>query len=306
MRSIHSTKVFAIIAHAFGILVTVFLLGYMLVNIRDLKNYNNMIDLTNISLNTVITLIVFFGVMGIISSAYVIYFSAKSDDDTFVNNRYILMLFSLSVGGIITPFLLMRLPNSDVQTSINPRISISRGYGACFLGSGLAAIACYLFTYSTLNGDLNLFDTDETSKKATIIILTVSAVCIIWGLANIATFVGNDVRTKFDKEGSATRGFMLFLSTVNLIIATITLVWIIISSILTIISIITDMFERRRGLLGSIFNGMIATLRIALQMFIIYTAIQCIKGIWSRNGQFTYGQYQNLANKQKQYDESRR
>ncbi|ARU91203.1 hypothetical protein SCLARK_00509 [Spiroplasma clarkii] len=203
-------------------------------------------------------------------------------------------MFSLSVGGIFTPIILTRLPNVDVKSTIMPRVSISQGYAAVLTSSGLLALT-YLLATQAVQWNA-MFNGDEyvtlTSAMAILAIVAIS-----WGLINSMMFLGKDVEKRFE---SGMRVPMLIVSTINLILGTITLVWIIFMSILNILAAISEMFNRNNGFLGTLLNSMYLGLRIALQMFIIYTAWHCIIGIW-KNENFEYKRNENLASKQEQY-----
>ncbi|QBQ08034.1 hypothetical protein SGLAD_v1c08350 [Spiroplasma gladiatoris] len=291
-NSIRSIKTFTIIGAVFGIIVTLVGMFFLLFDVlKDL-------DLAIIFAS----LVVFFGSLTIGFSIYIIVFASRTDDETFANNRFILMLFSLSVGGLLTPYLLMKLPNTNVTTTIQPRVAISKGYGTSFFASGLATLATFFALTLTSETGLEAALTG-TNKYAYIAIVAVSGVAFLWGLINVITFFGKQVDENFEKEGN-THNWMMVISTINLIIGTITLIWIIINSVLSIIAAIMDLFDRRRGFLMAILNGALIALRIAMYCFIIYTASQCIKGIWSKKG-YTYGNYQNLTSRQQEFNNSR-
>ncbi|QEH62198.1 hypothetical protein SCHIN_v1c10050 [Spiroplasma chinense] len=233
----------------------------------------------------------------IAACSFIINFTKKSDDATFSNNRYILVLFSLSSGGIFTPFILMRMPNVDVRTSINPKIVVSKGYGIIALSSAIVGFATFTIFNAATSNLSNLGSLEGTQSTALITSMAIFGVFLFWGILNCALFIGKTV----DETSTEVSGFRNFIAIINFVIATITLIWIIINSISTIISAISDTFNRRSGFLSTMFNSMLLGLRIAMQMFIIYTAWHCIKGIWSKKGEFEYGQYQRLSDKQAEY-----
>ncbi|QGS52248.1 hypothetical protein [Spiroplasma tabanidicola] len=293
-RSISGVKTWTIVSAIFGIIVSLIGMGEALYYYKKL-NLDPQIELI------IVTLIVFACALSVSFSSYIVYFAMTSDEDTFSNNRYILMLFSLSVGGLITPYLLMKLPNTNVQTTITPRVSISRGYGYSFLATGLVTLLTFIGLYAKNSGISSIMDGDF--KTYNILIVAISGAMIFWGLLNVATFSAKSTEGTFEKKGAAYT-WMMILSTINLIIGTISLIWVIIASVLNIISLISDIFNRRDGLLA-IFTIPLILLRIAMQFFVIYTAANCMKSIWAPKG-YTYGQYQKLASREEDYLSSRK
>lgn len=296
--NIGTTKLIVSILNWFGLIVSALGVAsvlYILANGDDYSLTQNFSGALTAADKLFYTIILFGSCMSVASCAFIIYFTKVTDDETFVNNRYILILFSLSVSGVLTPFILTRLPNEDVRSSIVPRVSISQGYGVVFAFTGLITFA-YLATITKWGSMFNNIDKTQTYTS---IFTIVTLVVLIWGVINLGLFSGKGATERLEKSGA--RVLMLIVSTINLVLGTITLVWIIIISVLNIISAIGSLFERGRGAFASILNGLRVALTISLQVFIIYTAWNCIKGIWS-NENFAYNRSENLARRQEEYN----
>ncbi|QHX36933.1 hypothetical protein [Spiroplasma sp. BIUS-1] len=240
--------------------------------------------------------VAFFSITNVFFCCYIINFLRKADDITLLNNRYIIALFSISIGGLFTPFVLAQMQNIQVQSTISPKFTISKGYGGNALVSGFAALAVY-FGFSLNGFGQGVFG----NGAADMAVVAIFGVILFWGVLNCLIFAMPSSQESWDKKGAAYK-FMNFIATINLIIATFTLVLQLISAVLSIISIFADMFDRRRGFLGSLFNSMFAAYRIAMQLFIIYTINRIIKGIWAKGDQIYYQDYSKLAERQKEYE----
>ncbi|AUM62921.1 hypothetical protein [Spiroplasma monobiae] len=247
------------------------------------------------------SLVSFFTITNIFFCSYIINFLRKADDITLLNNRYVIALFSISIGGLFTPFVLAQMPNIQVQSTISPKFTISKGYGGNSLVSGFAALVVYfgfsLFGTTNVNENSSIF----TSGTPDIIAVSILSTILLWGVINTLTFATPGAQVSWDNKGTAYK-FMNFLAVINLIVATMTLILQLIAAVLSIISILSDMFDRRRGFLGALFNSMLAAYRIAIQLFIIYTINKIIKGLWQKGDKIYYQDYSRLAEKQREYD----
>ena len=236
---------------------------------------------------------ILFSGMSLASHAFIINFNRKVDDITFLNNRYILILFSLSIGGVWTPFILMRLPNTNISSSITPRIAISQGFGAVCLAAGIPTLA---FLGPVINWT-NMFSGDALEVMISALVI-ISMVLIAWGIINVSLFSGNNVKERYETSGA--RGLMVFVSTINLIFGTITLIFIIIETILTIINLIGSLFQRRSNIFSAVLNSMMISMMIGVRILILFTAWKSIKGIWAKEN-FTYTRYEKLAQTEQEY-----
>ncbi|ASP27942.1 hypothetical protein SCORR_v1c01670 [Spiroplasma corruscae] len=303
-RSMGSIRFMLVIANIFGIIAGVFGIGaliYLLqmtfkqgVSSEDLKNIFDNIDAKYIP--------ILFGFIGFVSigniyyCAFLINFIRKSDDDTLINNRWILAVFSLSVGGVFTPIVLAQMPNVNVKSTISPKFTISKGYGFNALIAPLGGLAFYLLFTKAINLGYEL-------NQISIIFYSVIGLMMFWGVLNIMLFALPNSKEAWNKKGSQYT-FMNLVATINMIYATIILMIQIIISIWSIITIISDLVGRR-GNSMSFINALLAPLRIAMQLFIIFTIIKTIKGLWAKSDSFEYGVYTNLSEKQRNYEMNR-
>ncbi|AGR42403.1 hypothetical protein [Spiroplasma diminutum] len=240
----------------------------------------------------------FFIITNIFFCSFIINFLKKADDITLLNNRYIIALFSISIGGFFTPFVLAQMKNIPIQSTVSPKFTISKGYGGNSLVSGVIALGSY-FWFSTVV--FKSSNTVFTAGLADQIFVGIVSLIIFWGALNCMLFATPNAKAAWDKKAGAYK-FMNFIAIINLIFATFVLIMQLLSSILTIFSIIADLFDRRRGFLGTILNTTFATYRIAVQLFIIYTLNKIIKGLWSKGDQIHYQDYSKLAEKQREYE----
>lgn len=293
--SLSSTRMIVAIANWFGLIVAVGLAASVVY--FTFINPTSLFDLDgNVLLNDDYLLyaaaILFSGV-SLASHAFIINFNRKVDDITFLNNRYILILFSLSIGGVFTPLILMRLPNTSVSSSITPRIAISQGFGVISLAAGIPTLA---FLGPIINWT-NMFSGDALEVMISAFAI-ITMVLIAWGIINLSLFSGNNVKERYETSGA--RGLMVFVSTINLIFGTITLIFIIIETILTIISLIGSLFQRRGNIFSTMLNSMMVSMMIGVRLLVLFTAWNCIKGIWAKEN-FTYARYEKLAQKEQEY-----
>ncbi|WP_338984763.1 hypothetical protein [Spiroplasma endosymbiont of Diplazon laetatorius] len=238
----------------------------------------------------------FFSITNVFFCCYIINFLKKADDVTLLNNRYILALFSISIGGLFTPFVLAQMRNIPIESTISPKFTISKGYGGNSLVSGGLALVIY-FALSQFSRKGAIFEAGLADQ----IVVIVFGAILAWGVLNCLLFATPNAKATWDKKGFG-YFIMNFVAVINLIIATIGLILQLINSVLSIISIFADMFDRRRGFLGALFNATWAAYRIAMQLFIIYTINRIIKGIWSRADKVQYQDYSRLAEKQRNFE----
>ncbi|AKX33836.1 hypothetical protein SLITO_v1c01710 [Spiroplasma litorale] len=301
-RSIGSLRFFLFLANIFGLIVAAIGLGaliYVAQSIfRNGITSNEQLQLLADGLDPqyIPVLFAFLGYLAVgnvFYCSYIINFLRKSDDDTLINNRWILALFSLSVGGILTPMILAQMPNTEVRSTIDPKFTISKGYGINAILVSVTGISFYLIFNKAMNMSMDL---ESVTNQVVYIVFILIA---FWGIINCSLFAGPGAKAIWDKRGAGYK-LMNFVAIINIIYATIILIIQIILSILSIISIISDLFDRKSG--AGFLNALLAPLRIAMQLFIIFTIWQTIKGIWSKSGSFEYGVYTNLSEKQKNYE----
>ncbi|WP_339020600.1 hypothetical protein [Spiroplasma endosymbiont of Atherix ibis] len=300
-RQTSSIRKMLFLANIFGLIIGIigfvaFIYSMIKIGLMDPNATGDMKSITPY-VTLIFSISTFFFITNTFFCCYIINFLRKADDITLLNNRYIIALFSISVGGLFTPFVLAQMQNIPVESTISPKFTISKGYGGNSLVSGFSALVVY-FGFSLLwyKGQ-SIF----ASGLVDIILVAVLGVILFWGVLNCLIFATPGALGTWNKKESAYK-FMNFIAVINLIIATITLILQLIQSIISIISIFADMFDRKRGFLGTIFNSIYAAYRISVQLFIIYTINKIIKGIWSKGDEIHYNDYSKLAEKQKEYD----
>ncbi|AGR41537.1 hypothetical protein [Spiroplasma taiwanense] len=296
-KSLGTLRFLLILGNGFGLIVAI-------VGLISMLNFTFSEPIWFISNGTLTTqqwagifaLISFILVGNIYYCSFIIHFVRTSDDATLINNRWIIALFSLSVGGFMTPYVLSQMPNIGVKSTIDPKFTISKGYGGNALIAGSLTIGLYFLMLNALKLPVQF---DLVSQ----IVWIAFGIIILWGAINLMLFATPNAKTTWENK-KGIYGLMNFIAVINTIYATFILLIQIILSILSIISIIAEMFDRRNGFFGAILTSMYGAMRIAMQLFIIYTINKTIKGLWSKQGEFEYGVYSNLAEKQRQYEMS--
>ncbi|AKU79417.1 hypothetical protein [Spiroplasma turonicum] len=291
-------NIFGVISATFGIVVLIYIAQLFL---RQGLSSSDLAMLTeNIKpeyIPVLFSVMAFLACGNLYYCCYIINFVRKSDDDTLINNRWILAVFSLSVGGLFTPFVLAQMPNVEVKSSSDPKFTISKAYGVNALLAPIVGVSFYFIFLKGTGLSMGMSQTNQ-------IVWIVFAVIGFWGILNCALFAGPNAKNVWDKKGAGYK-FMNLIAVINLVYATIILIIQIILSILTIISIIADLFNpKNKGIFG-FFDALLAPLKIAMQLFIIYTIVKTIKGLWSKGNSFQYGVYTNLSEKQKNYEMNR-
>ncbi len=297
-RQTSSMRMLLLIGNWFGLIVgllSAIVFAYYLAD----PNFANQIsggDQTIINFVPMIVAVVGFAIItNIFFCSFIINFLRKADDITLLNNRYIIALFSISIGGLFTPFVLAQMQNIPIKSTVSPKFTISKGYGGNCLIAGTIALSLY-FGYSLISAK-QIF----TAGLADQIVVGILSGIVLWGVLNCLLFATPNAKAAWDKKGIA-YGFMNFIAIINLIFATIVLIWQLISAVLTIFSILGDLFNKKRGFFGALLSTTFAAYRIAIQLFIIYTINRIIKGIWAKGDTIEYQDYSRLAEKQREYE----
>ncbi|AHI54072.1 hypothetical protein SSABA_v1c06700 [Spiroplasma sabaudiense Ar-1343] len=225
---------------------------------------------------------VFFG-MKIIK-----FVKTKSDED-IIANRFILAVYSLTLGGFVTPFMLTKIPNVDSQSTLNPRNEIAKVYTVNYVVGGAILIGSFFAFGASLNADFF----SPTTQLASSIFLGITGAGMLLGLIGGIFFW-----RKNSNEAYAKNGFMKFIAGIFIVIVTVELLLKIVSAIITIIQAIADIFQSgRQNFLVSLLIWMQSMITIMYSFFLITICWATIKGIWSKEG-VTMKEYAGLSKAQ--------
>ncbi|WP_338971534.1 hypothetical protein [Spiroplasma endosymbiont of Panorpa germanica] len=211
----------------------------------------------------------------------------KSDDD-IIANRFMLAVYSLTLGGFLTPWMLTKIPNVESNSTLNPRNEIAKVYTKNYVIGGLILIGSYFAVGASLN--VSLF-ADNNSQLVSYIVL---------GIAGAATFLGLIGGIFYWKKNSAEayekNGFMKFIAGIFIVIVTFELMIKIISAFLTIIQAIVDILNSNdRNFFMKLLIWMNSLITIMYSVFLIKICWATIKGIWSKDG-VTMKEFAGLTN----------
>ncbi|WP_339023011.1 hypothetical protein [Spiroplasma endosymbiont of Crioceris asparagi] len=283
------TRFWLTLCNFVGLIISIFTLAMMLFGLQTILDKADSYE----GINTIIWV---FVIVALISAASIylqivlIRFIRTSTDEELIGNRYILALFSLGLGGIMTPFMLTQMPNVDSESKDNPRYTLSKHYGMAALIGGISAIAFFFLMKQKYHSELeftNAFDIKATGVQ---IVLAISAVSFVWGALTVPLFWTKGAKARFDAQEGMLYNLMAFVAIINLIVGTLVLVMLMVKAFINLLNAISRLFESRGG-----FDMFIALLNLVFVIwyvtFIISIAAQTIKGIWSKNNVVAYKVY---------------
>ncbi|AXK51362.1 hypothetical protein [Spiroplasma alleghenense] len=211
----------------------------------------------------------------------------KSDED-IIANRFMLAVYSLTLGGFLTPWMLTKIPNVDSNSTLNPRNEIAKVYTKNYVIGGSIFIASYFAIAAALK--VNVFATQD-AQLASYIFLGITGAAIALGLVGGIFFWKKNSAEAYEKSG-----FMKFIAGIFIFIVTLELILKIISAILTIIDAIADIARSNdRNFLMKFLIWMNSLITIMYSIFLIKICWATIKGIWSKNG-VTMKEFAGLTN----------
>ncbi|ATZ16331.1 hypothetical protein JN01_0629 [Entomoplasma freundtii] len=236
----------------------------------------------------------------------IIRFVRNSDDGEITANRFVLSALSLNLGGLLTPFILTRLPNVPVRSTINPRWFLSRSMGMI----AVVGAPCFLLVFflSALNGGdsplttTQLFDKNAGAFGVTLGVLISQVVITLFAAITVAFYYQKNSHDLFTGPKNALRTFMKIIAVIWLIVVTIELFILLFFAIVRIFGALADVLntlsDRNRGplmLFAAVFNLMWT---VAAMTYYIYTINKTIVGIWSDEG-VVYGHFSGFARLEK-------
>ncbi|AUF83378.1 hypothetical protein CXP39_00975 [Mesoplasma syrphidae] len=233
-------------------------------------------------------------------------FVKESDDQEIIANRYILAVLSLTLGGFLTPFVLTQFRNMETVSTVKPRWFLSRVLGLTMLVGGILGLGGFLLSALTgAFGATGISFADilaNTSGLVTFIIL-ISLTAL--GAIGVLTFYGGNKQEIFDGNTTASK-IMNSVAVMFLIVATLELVWLIIISIIRLLGAIADLFQKMGQESGFMkaFAIMWALANVVFTfyyvMMIVRISVECIAGIWARDGRVVIKYNENVARVEQQ------
>ncbi|QHX35757.1 hypothetical protein STIUS_v1c02020 [Spiroplasma sp. TIUS-1] len=201
-------------------------------------------------------------------------FVKNSSDDELIANRYILSVFSIGIQGIMTPFMLSNLPNmqtSNNNARMNPKFVIGKHYGMAGLVLSVitgGSLALYGQQFNVLN-DSNVLITFYVLGGIGLVSLI--SLPLFWLKSSEESFV--------NKTGIYP--VQIVFSIIALVIATITVVWIMLLAVLRLLQTISNAVNNRDNAFIFILSLMMVFLQFWYVQFIWTICISTLKGIWS-------------------------
>lgn len=218
-------------------------------------------------------------------------------------NRYLFVALSLSLGGMWTPFILTTLPNTNVQSSINPRYFLLKTYGIISSFGGLIALGVYFLALKLGVNGLNngtIFQAHTTVNILTITAITIALALSAFGFLSIWVW-NQGKRNNFDLQEAG----MLFkvASTIWLSIVSVEVFLTLVYAIVRFLGLLSQTFnfigqsQGTSGIIRSFLLFPILMINIMFQLlyvcWISYIVYQTIKGLWKP--QVSYRTFESLA-----------
>lgn len=218
-------------------------------------------------------------------------------------NRYLFVALSLSLGGMWTPFILTALPNTNVQSTINPRYFLVKTYGVISAAGGLIALAVYFLALSIGINGLNsgiIFQAHTVVNTLTIVAITLALSLSLFGFLSIGLW-NQGKRNNFDVQ--ATSPLFKIVSTVWLAIVSAEVFLTLVYAIVRFLGLLSQTFnfigqsQGTSGIVRSFLLFPILMINIMFQLlyvfWISYIVYQTIKGLWKP--QVSYRTFESLA-----------
>lgn len=252
------------------------------------------------TVSLILAILSYLAVKTLIACIIICRFVKNNSDEDILANRFIISALSLNLGGFCTPFLLTRLPNIPVKSTINPRLFLARSMGLNAIICAPIGLMAYFLSIGTGMNALNTTEMFQNpANPYTLSVLIISSVITLFGAITCLLFF-----TKKGKEAFETKkGFLGFLTKIIagiwLIIVTIELFLTMFFAIMRLMGAISDLIRAGSsdGFGKSIMIFM-AFINLMLTMVYVIWLLQItastIKGIWSPQG-VVYGKYEALA-----------
>ncbi len=223
-----------------------------------------------------IILIMFMLVKSIIFSSKLIMYMRKATDEEIENNKWLLALLSLSIGGFIIPFLFTRIRNTTSVGNQNAKVVLSKIYSTTGLVGSIFSFIAIAGSFYLINNHSSVV-LSQLSKEMMITSVSLTLVILLFSAISMMVFFNKNIETSI-KEKTSLGQFATILSYIFLIAVTINLVLQIIISILKLFEILTE--QRNRGMLG-IFELILKGIMIISTLYLISIIVEIIRGLWA-------------------------
>lgn len=283
------------------VLGTVFSVIGLIVFIYYMQTIYNSLSSDNLTKKSLVALIlsviVYFVWRSIYTAIVIIRLASKSSDIELCANRYIISALSLGVGGFFTPFLITSFPNVDTTSTIKPRYFLSKTMGLCILiGAPILTFVYFLTLFTGANPVTNInliFASDSTMATISILVLTITSLAFVFGLATTNLFFSNKTLTAFDKKNYSK--MLQVISTIWMAILTVELVIVILFSIVRLLSALADLFRtgEQSGGIMMLFALLNFFITISYVGMVIHVTTRTISGLWSLDGTIKIKKYQH-------------
>ncbi|WP_338983947.1 hypothetical protein [Spiroplasma endosymbiont of Othius punctulatus] len=227
-------------------------------------------------------------------------FVKNSSDDELIANRYILSVFSIGVQGILTPFMLSNLPNIQVKDSSarkNPKFVIGKHYGmAGFIISAITA--SILALYAQQLGVL----TDDSVLIMFYVLAGIGGISLI----SIPLFWLKSSEEAFANK-TGIYSIQIAFSIIALVVATITVIWIMLMAVLRLLQNISNAMQNRDNIFFFMLSLLMVFMSFWYVQFVWTICITTLKGIWtSPNSDILDYQVYTKLDERKQYEQEQK
>ncbi|AGM25989.1 hypothetical protein SSYRP_v1c03950 [Spiroplasma syrphidicola EA-1] len=303
------TRFWIVLSSLFGIIGVLFLAGYYFYFwsnytngqiTGDLNTYQTLFMNSWEDLGTYrvlfLIIIMFTLTTTLICNIGLIRYATSGTDAELCANKWSLAVLSLSLGGVIAPFALTWLPNTDVKATKNARVTIVR-----YLGTGwmLGAIGAIIAIGSFMGVTNNSGFVTASAKNTFITVMTILGVVAGFSLLFVPFFYNRKTVDHMIAQTSLGKWYR-FVSTVYTVFATILLVIQIISAIVKLIEAFGRIFSNRQNGFQIFLNILNFSFMLIGTMFMIYLITSVIKGLWRSEDDYLISipQYQRAAQMQ--------
>nr|WP_027063043.1 hypothetical protein [Mesoplasma seiffertii] len=228
-------------------------------------------------------------------------FVKENDDQEIIANRYILAVLSLTLGGFLTPFVLTQFRNMETVSTVKPRWFLSRVLGLTMLVGGALGLGGFLLaTLTSTLGASGISFADLLANTGGLVTFIILIALTTLGAIGVLTFYGGNKQEIFDGNTTASK-LMNAVAIMFLVVATLELVWLIVISIIRLLGAIADLFQKigqESGFMKA-FAIMWALANVVFTfyyvMMIVRISVECIAGIWARDGRVVIKYNENIA-----------
>src|SRR5699024_10204232 len=119
----------------------------------------------------------------IIVGIFIFYFMLRKTDTDILENRHVIISFSITIGGIFAPFILTMLPNITTNKLNDTKKLLSRVYGFIYIFGG---ISIFIISYLSFQPQFKAYiENSIYSYEILTVVMVFSIVLILLGVLNL-------------------------------------------------------------------------------------------------------------------------